>query len=54
MWEVANRLWLCRRCHDRHETGYQRIPAMLLPRGAIEFADRLGLLWRIERDYASR
>jgi hypothetical protein len=55
-WDTRNRLGLCRTCHGDHHSGKARLTHELLWRFApkvYEFAERLGLEYALERDYAS-
>lgn len=54
LWDVRNGVAVSRVVHDRHTKAVERIPRSALPKCAIEFAQELGLLWMIERDYPER
>lgn len=51
LWDTRNGMGLCVLHHDRHESYLQRVPYELVPAGAIEFADELGLTALLEHDY---
>lgn len=51
LYDHRNGLCLCRRCHDKHETGHTRVPRSLLPVKALQFARELRLDYVIERLY---
>lgn len=51
LWDARNRLVLCRLCHSRHESAFDRVPRSLIPAEAWEFADALGLRWKLEQLY---
>jgi HNH endonuclease len=53
LWDTRNGMALCRYHHGRHERWMQRVPYELVPDDALEFADELGLLHVIDRDYPS-
>lgn len=51
LWDRRNGLAVSRKTHDEHETRRRPIPRRYLPGSAIAFAQELGLVWMIERDY---
>lgn len=51
LWDERNGLSLCRLHHQRHESWFQRVPRRLLPRRAHEFAEEVGMVVQLERDY---
>jgi hypothetical protein len=51
LWDSDNAMCLCRYHHARHEHAVQRVPRHLVPAAAIAFAQRLGLVGAIEREY---
>jgi 5-methylcytosine-specific restriction endonuclease McrA len=51
IWNVANQLVICRNCHDRHHSGYARLPRLIISEQAWAFARSLGLDWKLERLY---
>jgi 5-methylcytosine-specific restriction endonuclease McrA len=51
LWDVSNMMPLCRRCHDRHHTGFLRVRRADLPVEAVLFARSLDLEWVLERLY---
>ena len=51
LWDLRNGLCLCRYHHARHESYIQRIPRRLIPAKAIQFANEVGALWLLERNY---
>lgn len=54
LWDTRNGLPLCDRAHDRHHSAHERIPRDLLPAGALQFAEEVGLMHLIERYYPLR
>lgn len=51
LYDPRNGLCLCRRDHDKHETGYTRVPRELIPSKAFQFARELKLDYVIDRFY---
>jgi len=51
VWDCRNGLPLCAKCHQNHETAFERVNRSLLSEDALDFADELGLLHLIERYY---
>ena len=49
--DVRNRLWVCRSCHEPHTNASKRIHVSCLPAPVFEFADELKLEWALEREY---
>jgi 5-methylcytosine-specific restriction endonuclease McrA len=46
-----NALTICAQCHSSHHAWRRRIPRSALPLAALEFAERNGLGWWIDRFY---
>jgi hypothetical protein len=51
LYDPRNGICLCRRCHDKHETGFRRVPRALIPTKAVQFAREIGLDWYIDKTY---
>lgn len=51
LWDVRNGMCLCRWHHARHESHAERVPRLLLPPAAVEFAGELHLEWLLDREY---
>lgn len=51
LWDIRNRVPVCRHDHESHETRARPIPRGLLPVSVFEFADEVGLGWYIDRHY---
>lgn len=47
----TNGVCLCRYHHERHTKAVERMPSALVSNGAREFAEALGLVPELERDY---
>lgn len=54
LWSTANGIPLCEVCHFRHESGFARIEARLLPIDAIKLAVLIGMEHRIGPRYYPR
>lgn len=53
LWARENGLVLCRTHHARHESGFARVPASVLPHESWAFAQDIGLDWFLERIYGA-
>lgn len=51
LWDRRNRMRVCTWRHERHTSGFERIPLALVPAAARAFARELGLDWWLERIY---
>jgi hypothetical protein len=51
LFDPRNGIPVGRRCHENHENGHARIPRLLLPSSAEEFARELGLEYVLDRLY---
>lgn len=52
IWDRDNGVCLCSFHHGRHERGIQRVPLSLLPQHCLDFAEEVGLMHVLEREYA--
>lgn len=53
LWDRRNRMPVCDPCHEGHHGSPPvRIPLSCVPESAYDFADELGLIGELERDYA--
>jgi hypothetical protein len=50
-WDVRNRLWTCRPCHEAHTGAAQRIHTSKLRPDTFEFVAEYGFEWAIRREY---
>lgn len=53
LYDTRNGLAVCDRSHDRHHSGHGTLPRTLLPPEAWEFANEIGMGWRLERYYTA-
>lgn len=53
LWDLRNKLDVCRRRHDLHTRAVKPIPLELVPPAALEFAVEHRLDWWVEKHYAS-
>lgn len=56
VWDPVNGMALCsqmteNRCHPRHTVKFKPVPRSRIPEAALQFAERLGLMYLIERHY---
>lgn len=51
LWDPRNGICLDRRCHDKHEKAFRRVPREVIPEKAWQFARELGLERVLERAY---
>jgi hypothetical protein len=51
LWDVRNGMCLCYGAHRRHHNRIEPVPLALVPPAAREFADELGLTYRLEEAY---
>lgn len=49
--DPQNGIVLCCFHHARHDAHVDRVPRELLPGSAFAFAERTGLMWRLDREY---
>lgn len=49
--DPRNTLPLCAACHARHHSAFRRLPRRLLSSEALQFANEVGGMSRIERTY---
>ena len=53
LWDARNGIAVTTRVHDRHHAGLELIPASCLPASVYEFAAEHGLIWFLEKHYAT-
>lgn len=51
LWDLRNRVPVCRHRHEQHTTRVKPIPRELLPASVFEFASELALTWWVDRRY---
>lgn len=51
LWDLRNLLPLCAHCHELHHNASRRVPWAALRLENVEFAQEVGLLYRLRRMY---
>lgn len=54
LWDVRNGLGACYKAHRRSDAGLERFPVDRLPAAVWDFADELGLTWKLVALYGER
>lgn len=51
VWDPANGMCLCEKCHSRHTSRHRPITRKLLEKKHFKFAEEHNLTWLLEREY---
>ena len=51
LWDPRNGVGACYRAHRRSDAAVERFPVERIPEAAWQFAEELGLTWKLERLY---